>query len=149
MTFLMLQTAAGLSAGVLLAIVFGLLQVGAVVAIELVAGLLAIGGVTFALVLAIAYLADLVVGLALVRLAASGPVGSRWQELALVAGGAAVVVIATSLPIIGGLVKLLVILFGVGAIAVAGWRAWHSSWPAPGRAARTSAPACLPRPSPS
>jgi hypothetical protein len=111
---------------ILLGVVFGLLQIGALVAIELVAGLLAIGGVTFVLVLAIAYLADLVVGLALARMVASGPMGSRWQELGLIAGGAAVVVILTSLPIIGGLVKLLVILFGVGAIAIAGWRAWQN-----------------------
>jgi hypothetical protein len=112
---------------VLLGIAFGLLQVWALVAIELVAGLLAIGSVTFALVLAVAYLADLVVGLALARLVASGQMGGgRWQELGLLAGGAAVVVILTSLPIIGGAAKLFVILFGVGAVAIAAWRAWQT-----------------------
>jgi hypothetical protein len=111
---------------ILLGIAFGLLQIGALVAIELVAGLLAIGGVTFAFVLALVYLADLVVGLALARLVSSGPVGSRWQEFALLAGGAAVIVIATSVPILGGLVKLAVIFFGVGAMAIAAWRAWQT-----------------------
>jgi hypothetical protein len=111
---------------VLLGIAFGLLEVWALVAIELVAGLLAIGGVSFAFVLAVAYLADLVVGLALARLVASGPVHGRWQELGLVAGGAAVVVILTSLPVIGVPAKLLVILFGVGAVAIAAWRAWQT-----------------------
>jgi hypothetical protein len=122
---------------ILLGIAFGLLQVGALVAIELVAGLLAIGTVTFVFVLAIAYAADLVVGLSLARLVASGPVGSRWQELGLLAGGAAVVVIATSLPIVGGLAKLLVIVFGLGALGLAAWRGWQS-WRARGATATTA-----------
>lgn len=111
---------------ILLGIAFGLLQVGALVVIEATAGLLTIGAVTFAFVLAIAYLADLVVGLALARLVAPGPVGGRWQELGLVTGGAAVVVIVTSLPAIGGLAKLLVILFGLGALSLAAWRRWQT-----------------------
>jgi hypothetical protein len=122
---------------VLLGIAFGVLQVGALVAIELVAGLLTLGTVTFVFVLAIAYAADLVVGLALARTVASGSLASRWQELGLLAGGAAVVVVATSLPVIGGLVKLLVILFGLGAIGLVAWRGWQS-WRARGAPATTA-----------
>jgi hypothetical protein len=64
-------------------------------------------------------------------------VGSRWQELGLLAGGAAVVVIATSLPIVGGLAKLLVIVFGLGALGLAAWRGWQS-WRARGATATTA-----------
>jgi hypothetical protein len=51
---------------------------------------------------------------------------SRWQELGLLAAGVAGVVILTSIPILGGWVKLAVILFGLGAFAVAWWHAWRS-----------------------
>ena len=108
-----------------LAIAFGLLQVAALVVIELVTGLLAISIVTFLLILAAAYFADVAVGLALGRLVASGPLASRWQELGLLAAGAAVVVVLTSLPAIGFLAKLVVICFGLGAISLAGWRRWR------------------------
>jgi len=40
--------------------------------------------------------------------------------------GAAVVVIATSIPIVGGWVKLAVVLFGLGALVIAGWEAWRA-----------------------
>ena len=110
---------------VLLAIAFGLLQIAALVAIELVTSLLAIGIVSFVLFLGAAFLADLVVGMALGRLVASGPLANRWQELAVLAAGAAVVVAITSLPAIGVLAKLLVICFGLGAISLAAWRRWR------------------------
>jgi hypothetical protein len=110
---------------ILLAIAFGLLQVAALVVIEFVTGLLTISIVTFLLVLAAAYFADLVVGLALGRLFASGSLTSRWQELGLLAAGAAVVVILTSLPAIGFLAKLVVICLGIGAMALAAWRRWR------------------------
>jgi hypothetical protein len=116
---------------ILLAIAFGLLQVAALVGIELVAGLLTIGVVSFLFILAVAYFADLVVGLALGRLVASGSLVSRWQELGLLAAGAAVVVILTSLPAVGFLAKLVVICLGLGAMAVAAWRRWRGRPPEP------------------
>jgi hypothetical protein len=116
---------------ILLAIAFGLLQVAALVVIELVSGLLTISIVSFLLVLAAAYFADLVVGLALGRLVASGTLASRWQELGLLAAGAAVVVTLTSLPAIGFLAKLVVICLGIGAMAVAAWRRWRGRPPEP------------------
>jgi uncharacterized membrane protein len=51
---------------------------------------------------------------------------SRWRELGLLAAGAAVVVLVTSIPVIGGWLKLAVILFGLGAFAVVWWHGWRS-----------------------
>jgi hypothetical protein len=116
---------------VLLALAFGLLQVAALAVIELVTGILTISIVSFVLVLAAAYFADLVVGLALGRLVASGPYANRWQELGVMAAGVAVVVVATSLPGIGGLVKLVVVCLGLGAMSVAAWRRWRGRPPEP------------------
>lgn len=110
---------------VLMAIAFGLLQIGALVVIEFVTGLLAISVVSFLLVLAAAFFADLVVGMSLGRLVASGPLANRWQELSVLAAGAAVVVVITSLPAIGVLAKLVVICFGLGAVSLAAWRRWR------------------------
>jgi len=111
---------------ILLAILFGLLQVGPLVAIIVIGGLLAISVVTFLFVLAVAFAADALVGLtvarwAVARMATGESAESRWQELGLLAAGAAAVVLVTSIPIVGGWVKLAVVLFGLGAFAVAWW----------------------------
>jgi hypothetical protein len=111
---------------VLLALLFGLLEIGSLVAIEIVAGTLAIGVGSFLFVLAAAFLADALVGLALARLAMSMALPSRWRELGRLAAGAAVVVMVTSIPIVGGWVKLAVILFGLGALTIAGWEGWRA-----------------------
>ena len=104
---------------VLLAILFGVLQLGALVAIEVIGGVLAILVATFGFVVAVAFVADLVVGLGIGRLVARGPETSWWQRFAWLAAGIAIVVIVTSLPIIGGIAKLLVVLFGLGALFLA------------------------------
>ena len=121
---------AAIIARVLVAILFGLLRVGSLVAIDLIGGLLAISVVTFLFVLVVAFAADALVGLtvarwATARMASGMNAGGRWQELGLLAAGAAAVVIVTSIPIIGGWLKLAVILFGLGAFAVAWWHAWR------------------------
>jgi hypothetical protein len=41
-----------------------------------------------------------------------------------------VVVIVTSLPIVGGIAKLVVALFGLGAIVLVAWTAWRPPSPA-------------------
>jgi hypothetical protein len=110
---------------ILLALIFGVAQLGALVAIIIVAGVLALLVGTFLFVLAVAYLADIVVGLALGRMFMSGRQMSRWQEVGLMAAGLAIVVIVTSLPVIGGIVKLVVIILGLGALAVAAWSWWR------------------------
>ena len=121
---------AAIIAMILLAILFGLLQIGALVAIGVIGGLLAIFVVTFLFVLVVAFAADALVGLTVARWAASRTATgmnaeSRWQELGLLAAGAAAVVIVTSIPIVGGWLKLAVVLFGLGAFAVAWWHAWR------------------------
>lgn len=112
---------------ILLAIVFGLLRIGSLVGIDIVAGLLTVFGVSFLFVLAVAYVADLVVALWLARFVAPGTpeAPSRWRDLGLLVAGAAVVVAVTSVPIVGGWVKLLVILFGLGALGLNAWHGWR------------------------
>lgn len=110
---------------VLLAILLGLAQLGALAAIDIVGGLLAIFVVTFGFIVAVAFVADLVVGLGLARLVAPNSETAWWQQFGILAAGVAVVVIVTSLPIIGGIAKLLVVLFGLGTLFLAarsGWR---------------------------
>ena len=111
---------------VVLALLFGLLRIGSLVAIEIVAGTLGITVVTFAFVLACAFLVDALVGLSLARMAMRMVLPSRWRELGRLAAGAAVVVIITSVPILGGWVKFAVILFGLGAFSVAAWESWRA-----------------------
>jgi hypothetical protein len=95
-----------------------------------VASLLTISAVSFAFVLAVGFIADLVVGIALARLVAREPAAAWWQQFGILAAGAAVVVIVTSLPILGGIAKLLVALFGLGALALVAWTAWRPPAPA-------------------
>ena len=73
---------------------------------------------SFVFAIAVGFGGDIVVALTVARAAGRGGMGTRWRELILFAIGAAVVVIATSLPVIGGIVKLAVVLFGVGALAL-------------------------------
>ena len=110
---------------VLLAIVFGLLQLGALVVIDVVGGLLAILVATFGFLLAVAFVADLVVGLGVARLIRRDPETGWWASFGMLALGVAVVVIVTSLPIIGGVAKLLVVLFGLGALFLAARATWR------------------------
>jgi hypothetical protein len=112
---------------ILLAVVLGLISLGSLAAVDIIAGMLALFAGSFAFWIAVAFLADIVVGLALVRLVIRDPAAdtSRWRELGLLVAGAAVVVVITSLPFIGGIVKLAVVLFGLGAIALAAWRGWR------------------------
>jgi cytoskeletal protein CcmA (bactofilin family) len=116
---------------VLLAILFGLAQLGALVAIEAIGGLLAIFVATLGFVVAVAFVADLVVGFALARLVARDPETGWWERFGILAAGVAVVVIVTSLPIIGGLAKLMVVLFGLGALFLAARSAWSGRRPLP------------------
>ena len=111
---------------VLLAITFGLLTFGSLVAVDVVAWLLASGGLTFVFLIAVAFLADAIVGLALGRLVLPAAAVSRWRELAVLAAGAAAVVIVTSLPLVGPWVKLVVVLLGLGALTLVGSAAWRA-----------------------
>jgi len=121
---------------IILAIVFGALGFGALLGVDFLAAFASITGLTLVFVIAAAFLADAIVGLALARLvaersgsaAALRPAGmpGQWADFGLLALGAAVVVIVTSLPVIGWLFKLIVVALGLGGL----WLAWRPMRPA-------------------
>ena len=106
---------------ILLAIVFGLLGFSDLVGIDILGGIIAIVGASLAFAVVTGYVTDALVGVALASLVMRGENASRWRELAVLAAGAAVVVILSSLPIVGPWIKLVVVLLGLGAILIA-WR---------------------------
>ena len=106
---------------ILLAIVFGLLGFSDLVGIDILGGIIAIVGASLAFAVVTGYVTDALVGVALASLVMRGENMTRWRELAVLASGAAVVVILSSLPIVGPWVKLVVVLLGLGAILIA-WR---------------------------
>lgn len=129
---------------IVLAIVLGLLGFGALLGIDLLGGFIAISGVTLAFIVAAAFVADAIVGLALARFVmdragrSAVPAGGsrplardRWSDLGLLAVGVAVVVVLTSLPILGPWVKLVVVLLGLGALWLASRRGGITSSAAP------------------
>jgi hypothetical protein len=104
-----------LIAMILLAIVFGLLGFSDLIGIDILGGTVAILGASLAFAVVAGYVADALVGVVLAGLVIRGENASRWRELAVLAGGAAVVVLLSSLPVVGPWVKLVVILLGLGA----------------------------------
>lgn len=125
---------------VLLAIVLGLLGFGSLLGIDLLGGFVALSGLTLAFIVAAAFLADAVVGLAIARFAAgragrpvaTSSTGSmvgrdRASDLGLLVIGVAIVVVLTSVPIVGPWLKVIVVLVGLGAM----WLAWRRSRVAP------------------
>jgi hypothetical protein len=111
---------------IVLAIAFGVISLGNLVAVDIALWLLGTIALTVGLILAGSYVVDGVVGLAIARrLAPRMATTSRWQELGLLAAGAVIVVIATSLPVVGPLVTLIVVLVGLGAIGSFLWAGWN------------------------
>jgi cytoskeletal protein CcmA (bactofilin family) len=106
---------------ILIAILFGLLGFLDLVGIDILGGILAIIAASLTFAVVTGYVVDALVGAALAGLVMRGENTSRPRELAVLAVGAAVVVILSSLPIVGPWVKLVVILLGLGAI-LAAWR---------------------------
>jgi len=109
---------------ILAAILFGLISFGELAGLIFFAGFVLILLAAFAFFLIVTYLADALVGLALAGLLRRDS-HSRWMELGLLAAGAAVVVVMTSLPVAGGWIKLLVALVGLGGLALAAWTGWR------------------------
>jgi cytoskeletal protein CcmA (bactofilin family) len=101
---------------ILLAIAFGALGFSDLIGLDILAGIVAILGASLAFTVVAGYLADALVGVALASLVMRGENSSRWRELAVLAVGAAVVVVLSSVPIVGPWVKLVVILLGLGAV---------------------------------
>ncbi len=126
---------------VILGIVFGVLSLESIAAVTILGGVIAIGVMTFLFAMAIAFGGDIVVALTVARVAGRGGMGTQWRELILFAIGAAAVVIATSLPVVGGLVKLAVVLFGLGALALVAYRAWRARSGGPMRTGESTEPA--------
>jgi cytoskeletal protein CcmA (bactofilin family) len=106
-------------ATVVLALVIGLLGFGGLAAAEVLAGIVAFVGLALAFGVVVAWVADAIVGAAIASFIPQNERANRWQELALMAAGAAVVVFVSSLPIIGPLAKLVVVILGLGALLVA------------------------------
>jgi hypothetical protein len=106
---------------ILFAILFGLLGFSDLVGLEILGGVIAILGASLAFAVVAGYVADALVGVALASVVMRGENPSRWRELAVLAVGAAVVVLVSSLPIVGPWVKLIVIMLGLGAVLIT-WR---------------------------
>ena len=121
-----------LIAMILVAIAFGLLGFSDLVGIDILGGIIAILGASLAFAVVAGYVADALVGVVLASLVIRGENSSRWRELAVLAVGAAVVVLLSSLPIVGPWVKLVVILLGLGAVVMASMRPRRTDTAAPG-----------------
>lgn len=104
---------------ILLAVVLGLLGLGDLVALTLFAALTVLVITGFAFFVITAFLTPAAVGLVLGTLALGDErQGRRWWALVL---GLLVVVILTSLPVVGGWFGLLVTLLGLGAVILLAW----------------------------
>jgi cytoskeletal protein CcmA (bactofilin family) len=104
---------------IILAIVFALLGLDDLIGLDVLGGITAILGLTFAFVVVSGYLADAIVGAALAALLLREPAATRGRELGLLAAGAAAVVILSAIPIVGPWVKLVVVVLGLGAVLLA------------------------------
>jgi hypothetical protein len=126
------------------AIAFSSITLDALAGLTIWLGIVDLVVTTFALVVAGSYLVDAVVGLSLAQLVARGWARNRWMEYALMVAGAAVVVIITNLPTIGSFAKLVVIILGLGAMAVAFGEWWSRRRPTEAPPAAWSAPDAAP-----
>jgi cytoskeletal protein CcmA (bactofilin family) len=101
---------------VLVAVVLGLLSLGSLTGITVFGGLLVAAIVVFLFVLAIAFAAQAVVGLALGRLVLRGEGRSFAANLGALALGVLVVVLVAAIPFVGGWIEAVLVLLGVGAL---------------------------------
>jgi hypothetical protein len=114
-----------LIAVVVVAIVLGILSLGVLAAIDVVGGLLLIASGIFAFVVVCALVVDAVVGYAIGRALLRNRAAQlgRWHAPLQLALGVLIVVAVTALPVIGGIAKLLVVLFALGALTLHAWTA--------------------------
>lgn len=118
-----------LLAMVLLAVVLGILGFGDLVGLEVLGGTVAILGTTLAFVVVSAYVADAIVGAALAGLLMRGDLATRSREAAVLAVGAAVVVVLSAIPVIGPWIKVVVVLLGLGAVLMTFLARWRAQRP--------------------
>jgi hypothetical protein len=129
---------------ILAAIALGSITLDGLAGVVLWGGILTLLVATFHFVVAAVFLVDAVVGLAIGQLAGRGWATSRWHELALLIVGSFFVVLVTNLPVIGPIAKLVVIVLGFGAMAVAvgeWWTRGHPPTPVAFPAATPAGPA--------
>lgn len=114
---------------ILLLFLFGVVGLGDLAALTVFTGIGALVLLFFLLYVALAFLAHLAVALVLGRLVFGGAgSGQRWGALAL---GVLVVVVLTSLPVLGGWFGFVIVLFGLGSIFLALGSARRRTPPAP------------------
>jgi hypothetical protein len=101
---------------VLVAVVLGLLGLGSLTGMTVFGGILVAAIVVFLFLLAVAFAAQAIVGLALGRLLVRGAGRSFLGGLGALASGVAVVVLLSAIPVAGGLLEALVVLLGLGAV---------------------------------
>ncbi|HVD16719.1 MAG TPA: polymer-forming cytoskeletal protein [Actinomycetota bacterium] len=103
---------------VLLAIALGLLGLGALAGTIAFAGALAVAIICFLFLLAVAFGAQATVGLALGRLVFRGGGRSFGVAFAAMALGVLVVVLISAIPVAGGWLEGLLVVFGLGALVL-------------------------------
>jgi cytoskeletal protein CcmA (bactofilin family) len=103
---------------ILLAIVLGLLGLGPVSGATVFAGILAASIIAFLFFLAVAFGAQVTVGLALGRLLFRGDGRSFLRAFAAMALGVLVVVLLSAIPLVGGWLEFLLVLLGLGALVL-------------------------------
>jgi hypothetical protein len=112
---------------IVLGMIFGVLSLGALVAIDVVGGMLLLGVGILAFVVICTIVVDAIVGYAVGRaILRSSPLG-RWQAVAYLSLGAVIIVALESVPAIGGIAKLVVVLVGLGVLAL--WILGHRATP--------------------
>jgi cytoskeletal protein CcmA (bactofilin family) len=106
-------------ATVLVAVVLGLLGLGSLTGVTVFGGILVAAIIVFLFVLAVAFAAQATVGLALGRLLIRSDGRSFLGWFGALALGLLVVVVVTSIPVVGGFLNALVVLLGLGALVLA------------------------------
>jgi hypothetical protein len=103
-------------ATVLVAVVLGLLSLGSLTGMTVFAGILVLAVLLFLLFLALFFVAQATVGLALGRLVVRGDDRSFGSGIGALALGVLVVVLVAAIPVVGGWLEALLVLLGLGAL---------------------------------
>jgi hypothetical protein len=98
---------------ILLAVLLGLIRLDDLVGLTIFGGSTAITGIVFAFVLAVAFVAQAVVGLAVGRLMIGISPVRRWLALLI---GVLIVVVLSAIPVVGRWLGFIIALFGLGAL---------------------------------
>ena len=101
---------------VLAAILLGLLGLGSLSGVTVYGGILLAATMVFLFLLAVAFVAQATVGLALGQLVFRGGGRSFLTGLGALAFGVLVVVLASAIPVAGGWLEALLVLLGLGAL---------------------------------